>query len=147
MNSECVRWIEASDKYMRLRSTSRQIAGEIGGHAYFVGSALTSETRPRDVDVRIVLEDEAFAERYKISVKDWQWEARLAKWSEHRWNWHHEQARYGIMIAGSCGERTIDLGIIPASLWIAVYANAPHEDWGSWLPEIDLLRLVKEQES
>lgn len=125
------RWIEASHKYWMLKYASCKIAGDIGGCAYFVGSALTSETRPRDTDVRIVLSDEAFAARYHLNVKDWQRQAHMLEWSEERWNWHHECEKYQVMIADACGERTVDLGIIPECLWLAIYDKAPHEVWGN----------------
>lgn len=142
-----MRWIEATNKYMRLKTAARKIAADIGGCAYFVGSALTSETRPRDVDVRIVLSDEAFEARYKLSVYDWQWQARLCEWSTERWNWHHECERFGIMVAGACGERTIDLSILPDTLWQAVYAQAPYEQWGAWKPEPETILAVLKENS
>lgn len=137
-----MRWIEASNKYMRLRTAARVKAAALGGCAYLVGSALTSETRPRDVDVRIVLSDALFEARYSISVTDWQWEARIADWSDERWNWYREQERIRIMLADACGERTVDLGILPESPWQAVYQSAPHEEWGAWRPEPGMMERM-----
>jgi|SRR6266487_5933557 len=135
---EMVRWIEATNKYMRLKHAARKIASDLGGCAYFVGSALTSETRPRDVDVRIVLPDDVFNARYlqTITVDEWQRQVSLCEWGPELWNWYHEEERCGIMLAQVCGERTTDLGIITATLWQAVYEQAPYEKWGPWKPGI-----------
>lgn len=126
------RWIEATHKYPLLRSAARKMAWELGGHANLVGSALHSETRPRDVDVRIVLGDEVFAKRFGISPEDWQWQARTCHWTAARWAWHRQTEAYQVMLATACGERTVDLGIIPDMLWQAIYEKAPHESWGAW---------------
>lgn len=127
-----VRWIESSGKYMRLKSAARKLAHQISGSAYFVGSALHSQVRPRDVDVRIILPDAIFEARYQLSVFAWQWQSRVCEWSAERWRWHEECERFRVMLADACGERTVDLGILPASFWYAVYAKAPQEAWGEW---------------
>jgi hypothetical protein len=135
-----MRWIEASNKYMRLKMASRIIAHQLNGCAYFVGSALTSETRPRDVDVRIVLAEEVFNARYlnDITVNEWNRQIYACEWGPELWEWHHEQERCGIMVANYCGERTTDLGIISDGLWKAVYEKAPHEKWEAWTPHIKI---------
>lgn len=134
-----VRWIEATNKYMRLKMASKMVAANLGGCAYFVGSALTSETRPRDVDVRIVLSDEAFNARYlgsTITIDEWQRQVHRCQWGQELWRWHDEQERCGIMVAQYCGERTTDLSIITATLWQAIYEQVPYEKWGAWKPDI-----------
>lgn len=140
-----MRWLEASNKYMRLKSAACKVAADLGGQAYLVGSALTSETRPRDVDVRIVLADADFEERYGLHIAAWQWEARICEWSDARWTWHQEQTRYGIMVADACGERTVDLSILPEIVWQTVYRDAPHEAWGAWKPEPAIIVQVKQE--
>ncbi len=128
-------WLKATGKYPRLKTAARQIAYELGGCAYFVGSALTSETRPRDVDVRVVLPDAVFQERFGLTPERWQWEGSTCQWSDARQSWRDQQRGYGEKLADACGERTVDLGIIPAMLWNAIYAQAPHEQWGEWKAE------------
>jgi len=49
-----------------LRPWANQMAARFNAPVYLVGSALTEE-HPRDVDVRIVLPDEAFLQRYGCS--------------------------------------------------------------------------------
>jgi hypothetical protein len=130
-----MRWIETSNKYMRLKQASRMIARQLNGSAYFVGSALTSENRPRDVDVRIVLPDKIFNQRYlkdSITIDEWQRQIHTCEWGPELWTWHQEQERCGIMVAQLCSERTTDLSIITDVLWKVVYEKAPYEKWGAW---------------
>ncbi len=140
-------WLEATHKYMRLKTAACTVAARLSGCAYLVGSALHAQSRPRDVDVRIVLPDAHFKERYGLTVAEWQWQARICEWSEARWAWYHEQERYGIMIAGACGERTIDLGILPEILWQAVYVQSPHEQWGAWSPSLEIQGVLRKLSS
>jgi hypothetical protein len=67
---------------------------------YLVGSAIANPDRtPRDWDVRLVLADSAFAQRYGLSPAAWKREGDTGDWSEARWSWAAECA--GLALAAS----------------------------------------------
>lgn len=116
-----------SKLYGALTMACISLIQELGsGHAWLVGSALDSATRPRDVDVRIVLSDDDFQQRYGFGTEEWAaaritW-PRTGAW----WGYVHERERFETFLAHACGERNIDLGIVPASIF-AYHENDPKE--------------------
>lgn len=52
-----------------LRAWANQIAARFNAPVYLVGSALR-EAKPRDIDIRVVVPDDAFVARYGISATD-----------------------------------------------------------------------------
>jgi hypothetical protein len=95
--------------------------------AFLVGSALESRTRPRDVDVRIVMPNSVFGAHYGIEGDIQQWWCvdrvtwpRPASW----WRWVEDQHRMETFISYACGERNIDLSVLPRAIFIA-FENDP----------------------
>ena len=89
------------------------------GEAYIVGSALRKCTRPRDVDVRIVLEDDDFHRRYGLDLKEWSGDLRRFEWprSDAWWAYRAEVNRFEDFIRFACGENNIDLGVVPRTIF------------------------------
>ncbi len=78
----------------RLGGWANQIAARYGFPVYLVGSALT-ETEPRDVDVRVVLSDDAFYARYGIGPMRAEGQAWIGADEQHEGTrrWHADMAK------------------------------------------------------
>lgn len=110
-----------------ILSCSSLIEKELpGAHSYLVGSALTATTRPRDIDVRIVLDDDAFRARFGVGGEVFGEERHTWPRSDAFWSFIEFEERARVFIAHACGERMIDLGIVPASIF-ALYDADPRE--------------------
>jgi hypothetical protein len=97
--------------------------------AYLVGSALTATTRPRDVDVRIVLSDEAFCAKFGFADASEPWRVPgNITWPRSQEWWAYERFRDDVetFVANACGEKTMDVSIVPERIW-TIHAGDPRE--------------------
>jgi hypothetical protein len=79
------------DLLMLLRFAN-EMAGFYQSPVYLCGSALTT-VAPRDIDIRVQLDDDDFTLRYASAVcsanavKQWLEEGHTGAWTQLRWNW------------------------------------------------------------
>jgi hypothetical protein len=113
----------------QLLRFANEMAGFYQSPVYLCGSAL-SKPKPRDIDVRIELDDDDFALRYlgavsaRIAVPRWIEQGRTGQWTKIRWDW-----------SADCTKRTkrawkvtnlnVDFQVYPASWCAEHYANEP----------------------
>lgn len=76
---------------LRLAGWANQLAARFAAPVYLVGSALTT-TSPRDIDVRVVLDDDAFEARYGVSAAEWAREM-WGTWSAGSLRWGADMAK------------------------------------------------------
>ena len=76
---------------LRLTGWANQLAARFAAPVYLVGSALTT-TSPRDIDVRVVLDDDAFEARYGVSAAQWAREM-WGTWSAGSLRWGADMAK------------------------------------------------------
>ena len=107
----------------RFQDWTHQIARRYNAPVYLVGSAIR-RSDPRDIDIRVILSDEAFEARYG-SVQDWMAQGESGQWGEIRQRWAEEcetiteQARRQLGIE-------IDFRIEPQSEVDRRYKDEPH---------------------
>lgn len=89
----------------RLVYFSERMAARFGAPVYLVGSALT-ENKPRDVDLRIPLDDEQFRLRYGQTVDEW-----LSRASEA---WMNDMAKLN-QTGVKQTETNLDFQVVPKS--------------------------------
>lgn len=109
-------------QWHRLYRFANGIAGLYGVPVYLCGSALRPDNPdPRDYDIRVMLPDAQFEERYG-SVRKWNDEGAVGNWTRVRWRWSADctkQSRAGFRDTGL----NIDLQVYPASHARALYRD------------------------
>lgn len=125
-----------SERFNPLYIACKKLAEGLGAQPYFVGGALYKHERPRDIDIRFILQDEAFVRRFGLnaaffSTIDPYMIDRPTAW----WEWKEECRRLGAIIAESIGDRNIDFVIYPQSVWDR-YCKKYEDD-----PVCDLLKV------
>lgn len=115
-------------KLMLLRFAN-EMAGFYQSPVYLCGSTL-SKADPRDIDVRIQLDDADFALRYagamsaEAAVKRWIEQGQTGDWSPIRWRWSADCTKR-CKRAWKLTNLNIDFQVYPASWCMTMYADAP----------------------
>lgn len=104
-----------------LPGWANQMYARFGHPVYLVGSCLHSETKTRDVDIRIMLPDDEFEGRYG-SVAEWREDAWRPEWRESRQCWAMDMAKLSRDIS-KIYVINVDLQVYPQS-----YADKYHGD-------------------
>ncbi len=112
------------DRLFLLRRWANGVAGLYGEPVYLCGSALVDDNgSPRDWDVRVRLDSEAFTARYG-EPDLWECEGVTGDWTSVRWRWAADAAKQ-TRRAWRHTRLNIDFQTMPAAYWDRVYGNRP----------------------
>jgi hypothetical protein len=122
------------------------MAGRFNGAVYLVGSVLHNPS-PRDIDIRIVVEDHEFAARYRMTLHHVEFDqyhpmakrglvsGRVVKWDDDppSQTWVDDCAKLGGAMSKKLS-RNVDLKVWPESYWREPYPTpitlaAPSRRW------------------
>lgn len=114
---------------MMLLRFANEMAGVYQSPVYLCGSAL-SKPDPRDIDIRIQLDDTDFALRYagamnaEEAIIRWVSQGQSGAWTQLRWRWSADCTKR-CRRAWKLTNLNIDFQVYPATWCAEHYANAP----------------------
>jgi len=96
-----------------LPGWANQMYTRFGHPIYLVGSSLTATSKPRDIDIRIILPDNEFEGRYG-SIVEWEEDTWQNTWRESRQLWALDMAKLSSEVS-RIYKINIDLQVYPQS--------------------------------
>lgn len=112
-----------AEQTLMLLRFANEMAGCYQSPVYLCGSALVTPD-PRDIDLRIQLDDAEFALRYGGSAQQWADEGLTGAWTELRWRWSADCTKR-TKRAWKLANANVDFQVYPAGWCAARYAAAP----------------------
>jgi hypothetical protein len=114
---------------LMLLRFANEMAGTYQSPVYLCGSALVKPD-PRDIDIRIQIDDGDFALRYTgavspdAAISRWIEQGQTGAWTQIRWRWSADCTKR-CRRAWKLTNLNIDFQVYPASWCRSIYAEAP----------------------
>lgn len=112
------------ERLMLLRFAN-EMAGFYQSPVYLCGSAL-KKSDPRDIDIRIQLDDDDFKARYGGTPAQWIEEGHTGAWTRVRWRWSSDctkRTKHAWLLTSN--SVNVDFQVYPMAYCLMRFANEP----------------------